>query len=402
MIGSSISHYRLTEKLGAGGMGVVYGAEDVILKRQVALKFLPEELTTDPHALDRFSREARAAAALNHPHICTIHDMGEHEGRHFIVMERLEGKTLMHYLAGRAVTKIQIIELAVQIADALDAAHAKGIIHRDIKPANIFVTTRGDVKVLDFGLAKLLPQATKPAGVEDGQTSSAPTVDSNLTDAGIAVGTVAYMSPEQVRGDELDSRTDLFSFGAVLYEMGTQRQAFSGQTSAVVSEAILNRQPVAVSFMNPELPTRFQEIIDKALEKDPELRYQSAGELRSDLKRLKRDLESTESRLRTLPASRAGPRNWWSSQKVVIAAVLISGLAVVLALRWRSAPLPHESRMLLQRSITANPPENPVYAAAISPDGRSLAYADFTGVFVRLLETGESHPLALPEGFCFR
>jgi serine/threonine protein kinase len=368
----------------------------------VALKFLPEELTTDPHALDRFSREARAAAALNHPHICTIHDMGEHEGRHFIVMERLEGKTLMHYLAGRAVTKIQIIELAVQIADALDAAHAKGIIHRDIKPANIFVTTRGDVKVLDFGLAKLLPQATKPAGVEDGQTSSAPTVDSNLTDAGIAVGTVAYMSPEQVRGDELDSRTDLFSFGAVLYEMGTQRQAFSGQTSAVVSEAILNRQPVAVSFMNPELPTRFQEIIDKALEKDPELRYQSAGELRSDLKRLKRDLESTESRLRTLPASRAGPRNWWSSQKVVIAAVLISGLAVVLALRWRSAPLPHESRMLLQRSITANPPENPVYAAAISPDGRSLAYADFTGVFVRLLETGESHPLALPEGFCFR
>jgi serine/threonine protein kinase len=402
VIGSSISHYRLTEKLGAGGMGVVYGAEDVILKRQVALKFLPEELTTDPHALDRFSREARAAAALNHPHICTIHDMGEHEGRHFIVMERLEGKTLMHYLAGRAVTKIQIIELAVQIADALDAAHAKGIIHRDIKPANIFVTTRGDVKVLDFGLAKLLPRATKPAGVEDGQTSSAPTVDSNLTDAGIAVGTVAYMSPEQVRGDELDSRTDLFSFGAVLYEMGTQRQAFSGQTSAVVSEAILNRQPVAVSFMNPELPTRFQEIIDKALEKDPELRYQSAGELRSDLKRLKRDLESTESRLRTLRASRAGPRNWWSSQKVVIAAVLISGLAVVLALRWRSAPLPHESRMLLQRSITANPPENPVYAAAISPDGRSLAYADFTGVFVRLLETGESHPLALPEGFCFR
>jgi serine/threonine protein kinase len=397
VIGSSVSHYRLTEKLGAGGMGVVYGAEDVILKRKVALKFLPEELTTDLHALDRFSREARAAAALNHPHICTIHDMGEHEGRHFIVMERLEGKILMHYLAGRAVTKIQIIELAVQIADALDAAHTKGIIHRDIKPANIFVTTRGDVKVLDFGLAKLL----SPGKVEGGHTSSAPTVDSNLTDSGVAVGTVAYMSPEQVRGDELDSRTDLFSFGAVLYEMATQRQAFSGQTSAVVYEAILNRDPAAVSFRNPELPTRFQEIIDKALEKDPELRYQSAGELRCDLKRLKRDLESTESRLRTLPAFPAGPRNWWSTQKVIFAAILISGLAVVLALRWRSAPIPHESRMLLQRSITANPPENPVYAAAISPDGRSLAYADFTGVFVRLLETGESHPLALPEGFCF-
>ena len=402
MIGSSISHYRLTEKLGAGGLGVVYGAEDVILKRQVALKFLPEELTTDPHALDRFSREARAAAALNHPHICTIHDMGEHEGRHFIVMERLEGKTLMHYLAGRAVTKIQIIELAVQIADALDAAHAKGIIHRDIKPANIFVTTRGDVKVLDFGLAKLLPQTAKLSGVEGGHTSSAATVDSNLTDSGVGVGTIAYMSPEQVRGDELDSRTDLFSFGAVLYEMATQRQAFSGQTSAVIYEAILNRGPAAVSFRNPELPTRFQEIIDKALEKDPELRYQSAGELRSDLKRLKRDLESTESRLRTLPASRGGPRNWWSTQRVIFAAILISGLAVVFALRWRSTPIPHETRMLLQRSITANPPENPVYAAAISPDGKSLAYADFTGVFVRVLETGESHPLTLPEGFCFR
>src|SRR6266436_604991 len=295
MLGSAVSHYRVIEKLGAGGMGVVYGAEDVILKRQVALKFLPEELTTDPHALDRFSREARAAAALNHPHICTIHDMGEHEGRHFIVMERLEGKTLMHYLAGRAVTKIQIIELAVQIADALDAAHAKGIVHRDIKPANIFVTTRGAAKILDFGLAKVAQDGNRALDPTDVTRTEGGNAQQHLTSPGSALGTVAYMSPEQVRGKTLDSRTDLFSFGIVLYEMATGAVPFRGETSGVIFDAIMNRAPLAPIRLNPNLPLKLEDIINRALEKDRELRYQHAVDIKAELRRLKRDLESGRS-----------------------------------------------------------------------------------------------------------
>jgi eukaryotic-like serine/threonine-protein kinase len=400
MLGSAISHYRVIEKLGGGGMGVVYRAEDLVLRRQVALKFLPEKLTTDERALERFLREARAAAALNHPHICTIYETGEHEGQHFMVMELLEGVTLKHRIAGRPLPKQEVVELATQISDALDAAHSKGIIHRDIKPANLFITARGQAKVLDFGLAKLL----SPEARENVAATIDVTIENDLTDAGTTVGTVAYMSPEQVRGEELDARTDLFSFGTVLYEMATGRQAFSGQSTALTYEAILHHAPTSPVHISPEIPLKLEEIIEKTLEKDRELRYQSAGELRADLKRLKRDMESAE--LRVTVGLAAGPRAapWRrSKQAFVIAVMAISALAAVFVWRWwwptRGRP---EQLMLQQRSITANPTENPVYAAAISPDGRYLAYADFTGVFVRLLETGETHSLPVPEGFCFR
>ena len=409
MIGKTVSHYRILEKLGGGGMGVVYKAEDTKLHRFVALKFLPEGLAKDHQALERFQREAQAASALDHPNICTIYEIGEHDGQPFIAMQLLEGQTLRTLIEGKPLKIDTLLDLSTQIADALDAAHAKGIVHRDIKPANIFVTARGQPKILDFGLAKLAqPLTLSPSpqgrgwreapgeGAADTPTGS---IDpAHLTSPGVAMGTVAYMSPEQARGEQLDARTDLFSFGAVLYEMAAGRPAFTGATAGAIFGAILHEAPAPLAGLNPPVPARLEEIIAKALEKDREVRCQSAAELRADLKRLKRDTDSgrsaaTATVTRGVEASAATARPMWKKWVLVVVA---SGLVLSLALLYfltRPLPLP---RVLNYTKVT-NDGQPKVhfnwYAQRISPiitDGARLYFQERAGGNTALAQVSTS------------
>jgi eukaryotic-like serine/threonine-protein kinase len=389
--GEQIGPYLVLGFLRAGGMGEVYMARDIRLGRTVAIKFLPRAFAQDPAALDRFQREARAASALNHPRICTIHDLGDYQGRPFIVMEFLEGQSLRDRIDGKPVPIPELVHLAVQICDALEAAHAKGIVHRDIKPANIFVLGEesghpGQIKILDFGLAKLGAEphsadCATPGPADPGEAAAG----TMLTRPGRLTGTLAYLSPEQARGEEVDTRTDIFSFGVVMYQMATGRPTFHGETSGELIDAILHQTPVKPSVLNRAVPAGLERIILKMLEKERTARYQSAGELLADLSQLQQ--------------ARRRRSIWAVGSMVAFAAVMLAALLMAIVAPKRSGGGVPE---IVQRQVTANPVNDSVYSAVISDDGRQVAYSDLRGVHIRLIDTGEVHDVTLPPGFCFR
>jgi serine/threonine protein kinase/Tol biopolymer transport system component len=403
--GEIVSHYRILERIGGGGMGVVYKAEDIRLGRTVALKFRPDEFAGDKAALDRFQREGRAASVLNHPNICTLYDVGQSGAHPFLAMEFLEGQTLLQIIATGPLPIETILDLGIQISDALDAAHGKGIVHRDIKPSNIFVTTRGSAKIMDFGLAKLAP----------GRANSAPTspgAEDLRTIAGSPIGTVSYMSPEQARGEALDARTDLFSFGVVLYEMATGQRPFQGETTATTFDAILNKTPLAPVQLRPDLPAELELIIGKALDKDRDLRCQTASELCADFKRLKRDAASGKALpvvasrpLQAQPRVQLGRATELVSEKPrqvkrwLMTSIVVAAVAAGAGLVWFRARSPEAPELLRQRRLTANPEDLPVAFAAISPDGKYLGYSDTQGVYLQLIATGEKQAVPPPPGF---
>jgi serine/threonine protein kinase len=384
--GEQIGPYTILEFLRAGGMGEVYKARDTRLDRNVAIKFLPSTLAGNAAALDRFRREARAASALNHPRICTVHDIGDYRGRPFFVMELLEGQSLNEIMSGKPVPVPELVDLAVQTCDALQAAHARGIIHRDIKPANIFLTTNGQIKILDFGLAKLVEESHSAATTVTMTEAEIIASAITRTRVGRLVGTPAYLSPEQARGEEVDARSDIFSFGLVLYEMATGRPTFRGQTSGELINAILYETPARPSALNPAVPGDLERIILKALEKERKVRYQSAEELLADL------IEFQNAKQR---------RAAWTARLVATAAALALTTGIVIAVIMSRESV-NDAPNIVQRQVTSNPVNDSVYVAAISDDGKELAYTDLRGVHVRALDTGDVYDISVPPGLCFR